>query len=358
VNRRTFLVAAGATAGLRRSPAAADPVKPVFPGKEWAALPPEKLNLDKAKLDALRDLVGGRGGVVRHGYLAYTWDDATRSRDIASAVKPVISTLLVFAVQEGKLKSVDDPVADFEPRLKELNGGKDAGITWRHLASQTSGYGLSEKPGAAYGYNDFALALYYDVLTQKVFKDDGTKVLDARLAGPLGFQDKFTFDAFTRPERHGRLAVSMRDFARFGLFVLRGGRWHDKQLLKPELLKLTLTSPIPADTPLAAARDADMLPGQRSIGGGKRITPVGPGFYSFNWWLYRTDQLGRRLYAAAPPDTAVAAGHGGKRMLWLLPTQDLVVAWNDSPLDDHDASPADPDTKCNRAAKLIAGAAA
>jgi hypothetical protein len=47
-------------------------------------------------------------------------------------------------------------------RLAETNTnhGKDASISWRHLASQTSGYGLAETPGAAYSYNDFALALF------------------------------------------------------------------------------------------------------------------------------------------------------------------------------------------------------
>ena len=62
---------------------------------------------------------------------------------------PVKSTLLM-AVQEGRIKSVDDALAEFDPRLRTLNNGKDAAITWRHLASQTSGYGLAEPPGAAY----------------------------------------------------------------------------------------------------------------------------------------------------------------------------------------------------------------
>src|SRR5712664_3868418 len=105
----------------------------VFPGTDWVRKNPEEVGLSKAKLDALRDLVGGRGCVVRHDYLVYTWGDPNQSGDIASAVKPIISTLLFLAIQEGKLKSVDDKVADFEPRLKTLNGGKDAGITWRHL---------------------------------------------------------------------------------------------------------------------------------------------------------------------------------------------------------------------------------
>ena len=96
-----------------------------------------------------------------------------------------------------------------------------------------------------------------------------------------------------------------------------------------------------------------MLPGQHSIGGGKNITPVGPGYYSFNWWLNRTNQVSQRLYVDAPADTYVASGHGGKRTLWIIPGLDLVVCWNDSPIDDHDASPGNPNTKCNQTARLM-----
>jgi CubicO group peptidase (beta-lactamase class C family) len=285
--------------------------------------------------------------------MVYTWGDQTKSSDVASAVKPVISTLLLFAVQEGKLAGVDEKVADFEPHLKSLGDGKNAGITWRHLASQTSGYGLAEQPGSAYAYNDFALALYYDVLTQRVFQEDGTQVLKSRLAEILQFQDRYTFDAFGREDRRGRLAVSVRDFARFGLLYLRGGRWRDRQVLRPDLIKRAITSPIAAETLLTTSREAEMLPGQRSLGGGKNITPVGPGFYSFNWWTNGRDKAGRRLFVDAPADTYVASGHGGKRALWVIPSLDLIVAWNDSDVEDHDSSPGNPNTKCNRAARLM-----
>src|SRR5262249_12704712 len=100
-----------------------------FPDVTWEERKPAAAGMDKTKLDALKNLVGGRGCVVRHGAMVYTWGDVAKSDDLASAAKPVISTLLFFAVQEGKLKSVDDLVADFEPRLKELNSGKDAAIT-------------------------------------------------------------------------------------------------------------------------------------------------------------------------------------------------------------------------------------
>lgn len=338
--------------GLSESNASQQPEQ-VYPGVTWEMRAPEEVGLVRDKLDALKDLVGGRGCVVRHGYMVYTWGDQSKSADIASAVKPVISTLLLFAVQEGKIKSVDDKVAEFEPRLKTLNNGKDADITWRHLASQTSGYGLAEPPGEAYAYNDYAMALYYDVLIQKVFKEDGTHILKTRLADVLQFQDRYTFEAFGPNDRPGRLAISVRDFARFGLLYLRNGRWRSRQLLKPELIRLVLSSPVPADTPLTSGKEAEMLPNQRSLGGGKNQTPVGPGYYSFNWWLNRTDNAGRRLYVDAPPDTYVASGHGGKRMLWVIPSLDLIVSWNDAEVDDHDASPGNPNTKCNQAARLM-----
>ncbi len=320
-----------------------------FPGKEWETCAPEAAGLSAEKLAALRELVGGRGCVVRHGKLAFAWGDQTRSQDVASAMKPVISTLLFLAIQEGRLAGPDALVADFEPRLKTLNNGKDATMTWRHLASQTSGYGLAEHPGAAYSYNDFALALYYDTLMEKVFQQPGFDVFRRRLAGPMQFQDAISFD---KP-KPGRLALSVRDFARFGLLALHKGKWRDQQLVPASAFETMFTSPIPASTPLTGKQDAEMLPGQRSLGGTKSITPNGPGVYSFNWWLNRTDKEGRRALPTAPLDAILASGHGAKRTLWVIPSLDLVVSWNDSLVDDHDKSPGNPGTRLNRAARLL-----
>jgi CubicO group peptidase (beta-lactamase class C family) len=333
----------------------ASPLPPevvIYPGADWQKRTPAEMGLSAVKCKALAALVGGHGCVVRHGYLVYTWGDPSHSGDIASAVKPIISTLLLRAVQRGKVKSFDAPVAEFEPRLRTLGGGKGAAITWRHLASHTSGYGLGEAPGQAYAYNDFALALYYDTLTRQVYRQDGTRVLKEQLGDVLGFQDRYTFEAFG-PRRPGRLAFSVRDLARFGLLYLRGGRWRDKQILSPELVRLALSSPVRADMPRTRGQAGPMLAGQRSLGGGKDQTPVGPGYYSFNWWLNRTDRDGRRLYVDAPPDTYAAVGHGGERALWVIPSLDLIVAWNDSPINDHDASPGNAQTKCNQVARLL-----
>ncbi|MBM3494516.1 MAG: serine hydrolase [Armatimonadetes bacterium] len=318
---------------------------------------PESVGLRSDKLVDLEKLVQGRGCVVRHGLMAYTWGDQSRSADIASAVKPVISTLLLMAVRSGKLKSPDSEVSEVVPALSELNGGKDAAITWRHLASQTSGYGLIEKPGAAYAYNDFALALYYDALMEHVYRQSGTEVFRAVVGEPIGFEDRYSFDGLGKADRRGRLSVSVRDFARFGLLCLRDGMWNGRRILPRGLMRQALGSIVAPTLPRSSGRDADMLAGQRTLGGGKNQTPTGPGYYTFNWWVNGIGPGGKRLYVDGPPDLYLAGGHGGKRMLVVIPSLDIVVSWNDSPINDHDASPGNPNTLCNRAAKLIVEAA-
>ena len=304
-------------------------------------------------MQALQSHVGGCGVVIRHARLAFQWGDIAKPHDVASAMKPLLSTLLLFAIQEQRLAGPDEPVARFEPRLRDHNSGKDAAITWRHLASQTSGYGLAEPPGTAWAYNDYAIALYYDTLTSRVFQEDGTALLRRLLAEPLHFQDPCTFDAFRRAERRGRLEVSVRDFARFGLLVLREGRWEERQFLRPDLVRMTLQSPVPPGLPRTSGQESDLLPGQRTVGGTRNITPIGPGFYSFNWWLNRTNAAGQPLFVDAPPDTIVASGHGGQRVLWLFPSWDLIVCWNNASITDHDTSPGNRDSRCNQAARLI-----
>src|SRR5262249_35732722 len=153
------------------------------------------------------------------------------------------------------------------------------------------------------------------------------------LAEPLQFEDSFSFEALGA-SKPGRLAVSVRDFARFGLLYLHQGRWRDKQILQAKFVEVAIHSPISADTPPTSGREAEMLPGARTVGGTLNITGAGPGFYSFNWWTNGKNKRGERLFHDCTPDTFIAAGHGGKRMLWVFPSLDLIVVWNASPIED------------------------
>jgi len=119
----------------------------VFPGKTWQERPPAEVGLNPGRLRSLAAFLGGRGCVIRHGYLVYTWGDASKRGDVASAAKPVYAHFLLKAVEDGKIPGLDEPIVRLQPGLADLNadlGHKDRGITWRHLANQTSCYGLAE----------------------------------------------------------------------------------------------------------------------------------------------------------------------------------------------------------------------
>lgn len=317
----------------------------VWPGATWERFTPEAAGIDPAALEAMAAFAGGRGCVVRGGKLVYTWGDAAKRGDVASAVKPWFSTFLFLAVAEGKLPGLDTPLVECEPRLADLNSGlahKDRLITFRHAATQTSCYGVAEAPGTAFNYCDWQMALFADTLFGKVYGHDWDTV-DEAVLGPLlteriGCEDEPTLSAFGEKGRRGRLGISPRDFARFGLLYLRGGRWGDQQIIPADLAKRAVTEPLPADLPRTARQVAAMIPGQRSLGSEKipNDQTDHKGGYSWLWWVNGVDRDGARMWPDAPLDTFCALGHkNGQRGLAVFPGLDLVVSWNDTTLGEH-----------------------
>ena len=55
-----------------------------------------------ARLEAVAAALGGRGCIVKDGYVVHQWGDQAEKSDWLSSAKPVLSTLLMFAIQEGK----------------------------------------------------------------------------------------------------------------------------------------------------------------------------------------------------------------------------------------------------------------
>jgi hypothetical protein len=72
--------------------------EPVFPDTTWPTRSPEQVGLDPGKLAALAQYVGGRGCVVRHGYMVYAWGDQAKRADVASACKPWYAHFLFRAL--------------------------------------------------------------------------------------------------------------------------------------------------------------------------------------------------------------------------------------------------------------------
>ncbi len=318
----------------------------VFPGATWATKTPAEVGLDVAKLKAFSDKVGGHGCVTRHGYMVYAWGDATKPGDVASAAKPVYSHFLIQALEQGRIPDFTQRVSRLEPRLDFLNrdlGRKDGLITWWHLAYQTACYGVTEAPGTAFCYNDWQMALFWDLLFLKVYgatyETVDEKVLHPLLTAPLQCEDKPTLMAFGPKDRPGRLAISPRDFCRFGLLYLRKGAWNGKQILRAVRTELAVTRPLANSVPQSAGKLARMLDGQRTIGSDR--VPDNQcdhlGSYSWLWWTNGVDRQGKRHWPDAPTDTYGALGHGGQRAMAVIPSLDVVLSWNDANVRSREA---------------------
>jgi hypothetical protein len=182
------------------------------PGKIWLSKQPSDVGLDTNKLGDFADAIGGDGVIVCDAFIVKIWGRPERRADWASSAKPVISTLLLFAVQEGKLKSVDDPVRPWVQKRwpgKDLID-KDRSMTFRHLADMTSGYSRAEEPGTHWAYNDLAINLYRHLMVE-VLGEPLNDAAKKRLA-PLQFQDGDLFGS-----RGGAgLNTGPRDFACVG----------------------------------------------------------------------------------------------------------------------------------------------
>lgn len=193
-------------------------------------------------------------------------------------------------------------------------------------------YGVKENPGAAYNYNDYQMALFWDTLFLKVYvvtyETVDAKVLHPQLVDLLECEDNPTF--MTPDHRApGSLGVSVRDFARFALLYLREGNWKGTQLISREHAKMAVTNPLPSSLPESKEELAEMIPGQRTIGRETLPQKQGGhgGSYSWLWWTNGVNREGKRHWPNAPMNTYGAFGAGGNAAI-VIPSLDLIVVWS------------------------------
>jgi len=297
---------------------AADSDAMVFPGATWEQRAPTAAGLDAAKLAAFVANVGGDGVIIKDGYLVQTWGEQASHKWWASASKPVLSTLLLAAVQDGRVPSADAPVRSAGWALS----AKDTAMTFRQLANMTSGYATTDTPGTAWAYNDFAIQLYARSL-EKTFAQPLDAAFRSRFAA-LEFEDGAFFG-----HRNGLgVVASPRDFARLGWLWLNRGRWRDREVLSPALFDAHVRPQVPASLPravTAGAKPDDYL-AIGSYGGGTNQTPHGPGVYGFNFWFNAPTPAGPRVWPAAPPDAYQANGLWNRDTVTIFPSLHMVVA--------------------------------
>ncbi|WP_051291924.1 serine hydrolase domain-containing protein [Acetobacter nitrogenifigens] len=182
-----------------------------------------------------------------------------------SVAKSVSTTLVGMAIKDGLIGSLDDMLEQYLPELK---GGAYQGVSVRNLLQMTSGVGWNEtytdpssdrrrmlalqsagrpgaildlmtslprvaKPGAVWNYSTGETCVM-GYLLRAALGRSLSEYLSEKLWKPLGMEHEahWWLDAADGTETAGMgLNATLRDFARFGLFVLNGGCIDGKSLL-------------------------------------------------------------------------------------------------------------------------------
>lgn len=185
-----------------------------------------------------------------------------------SMAKTFVSILVGIAIDEGKIKSVDEPVGDFLP---EFNNTGLSRLTIKHLLTMSSGINFDENyvnplayPAAAYYGNDIKkLTLTYALTKEpgKAFEylSGNTEILgfilekatgksisqyaSEKLWKPLGAKNP----AYWSLDHKGGIEKAYccfnsnaLDFARIGELFLHNGNWKGQQLVSKEYVNASI----------------------------------------------------------------------------------------------------------------------
>lgn len=235
--------------------------------------------------------------VFQHGKLLYEryWDGYNKQTlsGSFSAAKSIISLLVGIALDEGKIKSLEDPAGNYLDHFK-TNGLEK--VTIRNLLTMSSGTNYLESDKGYFSLN--ATAYYGDdmeyllsrlekkedpgffwqyrsgdtqvlgLIVEKVFGKSISALVSERFMQPMGAETNALW-LLDGAEKHEKAfccfnAVA-RDYARFGQLVLNKGNWNGKQIVSEKYIT-------EATTPASYLKDRD-----------ENNEPVD--FYGFQYWM-------------------------------------------------------------------------
>jgi CubicO group peptidase (beta-lactamase class C family) len=208
-------------------------------------------------------LVARRGVLVAERY--YAGATAEKLQPINSATKSVCSLLVGLALRDGRLKSLDETVAELIPdAVADVPDSPAASITLRQILAGRTGlafdpmrfrelagakplvrYALS-RPAVPVGppgwsYNDAMVSLIAPILQRAQGAD--LAVLAARqLFDPMDIERyEWRRDRDGNPLAPGGLALRTRDLLKFAALMADGGRWRGTQVLPEAWITESLT---------------------------------------------------------------------------------------------------------------------
>lgn len=195
------------------------------------------------------------------------YNESTLSNSFSMA-KSIVSVLIGIAIDEGKIKSIDEPVSNYLPEFAEGDLSK---ISIKHLLTMSSGLDwdeayanpLSSTTEAYYGTN-----LYKLVTTQKAIAEPGKNFIyqsgNSQLLGIIVLKatgktlSDYASEKLWKPihamndadwslDKEGGIEKAYccfysnaKDFARIGSLYLHHGKWKGKQVIDSSYVKMSI----------------------------------------------------------------------------------------------------------------------
>lgn len=299
-----------------------------WPTSGWRTATPESQGIDSNVLAEAIQSARNNGInihsllVIRNNYIvaeAYFYPyDGKVPHDLASVTKSITSTLIGLAMEQRKVKSVEQKALSFFSKYKIANkDGRKEKITIGHLLTMSSGlnciskggeptlWEMLNKPDSVQYMLD--LPMVAEPGSNFVYCSGGMHLLSAVIAKAMGvraetFAQKFLFDPIGIKQAiwpfdpqginhgFGNLHLLPRDMAKLGVLVMNQGKWDGHQVVPAEWI-------------------TNMTRSQIKTGGARD--------YGFGWWVYPAGNL-------IPFE---ASGRGGQQIS-VIPTKNTVIVLN------------------------------
>jgi CubicO group peptidase (beta-lactamase class C family) len=210
-----------------------------------------------------------KDGQVHHERFQYGRNERHRFNS-ASMAKSFLGLLAGWATEDGHIKSLDDSIDTYLPRLKESSF---AGIRVRDLLTMSSGLAFEEgnyanpntlyaqmlrqqarvggleallelkttspkaPPGTVFLYSSLDSELLGHVITAATKKPLST-YLSEKLWGPIGAESDATWqvDARKRERAHCCIGATARDYAKVGVLIANDGEYQGKSIIRRDWL--------------------------------------------------------------------------------------------------------------------------
>lgn len=179
-----------------------------------------------------------------------------------SMAKSITTALLGKAIEQGKIKGLDQKVCDFFPEVHpDLTVGDLAsmysGMKWnenydnpvssvakiylhRNIREFILKQSYSKKPGTTFHYNS-GNTLLLGMVIEKATGQNLSTYLSEHFWQPMGMRADALWELDSKENGMEKsyccIASNARDFAKFGKLFMQEGRWNDQQLLAADFVK-------------------------------------------------------------------------------------------------------------------------